>query len=219
MFTCWKRSLAGGQFTIRRRSSAYRKSSGYWNEPREAKCSGRGVQPVNWPGSRVLKSSPGMRHFLNKNAFFQRSLAHVMSGFTLVLRFSRAGKQATRTVMPLTARRDLARAGKLPGHSCGSLRKASSLPMPTSVASSIWQIIRAKRRPPNSRASLITQVSWGICPEAHSRIFKWLAPTPCKATLPRLTKAAYQDFLTLWKDADPDIPILKQGTAEHAKLQ
>jgi eukaryotic-like serine/threonine-protein kinase len=29
----------------------------------------------------------------------------------------------------------------------------------------------------------------------------------------------YQDFLTLWKDADPDIPILKQAKAEYAKLQ
>jgi eukaryotic-like serine/threonine-protein kinase len=32
-------------------------------------------------------------------------------------------------------------------------------------------------------------------------------------------KAAYQDFLTLWKDADPDVPILKQAKAEYAKLQ
>ena len=31
--------------------------------------------------------------------------------------------------------------------------------------------------------------------------------------------AAYKDFLTLWKDADPDIPILKQAEAEYAKLQ
>jgi eukaryotic-like serine/threonine-protein kinase len=31
--------------------------------------------------------------------------------------------------------------------------------------------------------------------------------------------AAYQDFLTLWKDADPDIPILKQAKEEYAKLQ
>jgi serine/threonine protein kinase/tetratricopeptide (TPR) repeat protein len=30
---------------------------------------------------------------------------------------------------------------------------------------------------------------------------------------------AYQDFLALWKDADPDIPILKQAKAEYAKLQ
>jgi tetratricopeptide (TPR) repeat protein/class 3 adenylate cyclase len=32
-------------------------------------------------------------------------------------------------------------------------------------------------------------------------------------------RAAYQDFLTLWKDADPDIPILKQAQTEYAKLQ
>jgi tetratricopeptide (TPR) repeat protein len=32
-------------------------------------------------------------------------------------------------------------------------------------------------------------------------------------------KAAYQDFLAIWKDADPDIPILKQAKAEFAKLQ
>ena len=31
-------------------------------------------------------------------------------------------------------------------------------------------------------------------------------------------RAAYQDFLALWKDADPDIPILKQAKAEYAKL-
>jgi len=32
-------------------------------------------------------------------------------------------------------------------------------------------------------------------------------------------KAAYQDFLSLWKDADPDIPILKEAKAEYDKLQ
>jgi eukaryotic-like serine/threonine-protein kinase len=31
-------------------------------------------------------------------------------------------------------------------------------------------------------------------------------------------RVAYQDFLTLWKDADADIPILKQAKAEYAKL-
>jgi len=34
-----------------------------------------------------------------------------------------------------------------------------------------------------------------------------------------LALAAYKDFLTFWKDADPDIPILKQAQAEYAKLQ
>jgi hypothetical protein len=32
-------------------------------------------------------------------------------------------------------------------------------------------------------------------------------------------KTAYQDFLTLWKDADPGIPILEQAKAEFAKLE
>jgi tetratricopeptide (TPR) repeat protein/predicted Ser/Thr protein kinase len=32
-------------------------------------------------------------------------------------------------------------------------------------------------------------------------------------------RAAYQNFLTLWKDADPDIPVLKQAKAEYARLQ
>jgi tetratricopeptide (TPR) repeat protein len=32
-------------------------------------------------------------------------------------------------------------------------------------------------------------------------------------------RAAYQDFLTLWKDADSDIPILKEAKAEYAKLK
>jgi DNA-binding winged helix-turn-helix (wHTH) protein/tetratricopeptide (TPR) repeat protein len=32
-------------------------------------------------------------------------------------------------------------------------------------------------------------------------------------------RTAYQDFLSLWKDADPDVPILNQAKAEYAKLQ
>jgi eukaryotic-like serine/threonine-protein kinase len=32
-------------------------------------------------------------------------------------------------------------------------------------------------------------------------------------------RAAYQDFLTLWRDADPDTPVLKQAKVEYAKLQ
>jgi eukaryotic-like serine/threonine-protein kinase len=32
-------------------------------------------------------------------------------------------------------------------------------------------------------------------------------------------QTAYQDFLALWKDADPDIPILQQAKAEYAKLK
>jgi hypothetical protein len=32
-------------------------------------------------------------------------------------------------------------------------------------------------------------------------------------------RAAYQDFLTLWKDADAEVPVLKQAKAEYAKLK
>ena len=31
-------------------------------------------------------------------------------------------------------------------------------------------------------------------------------------------KSAYQDFLNLWKDADPEIPVLKQANAEYTNL-
>jgi len=31
-------------------------------------------------------------------------------------------------------------------------------------------------------------------------------------------KAAYQDFFNIWKDADPDIPVLRQAKEEYAKL-
>jgi eukaryotic-like serine/threonine-protein kinase len=41
----------------------------------------------------------------------------------------------------------------------------------------------------------------------------WLVGDSVKA------KAAYDDFFALWKDADPDIPILKQAKAEYAKRQ
>jgi tetratricopeptide (TPR) repeat protein len=36
---------------------------------------------------------------------------------------------------------------------------------------------------------------------------------------PAAARVAYQDFLTLWNDADPDIPLLKQAKSEYAKLQ
>jgi tetratricopeptide (TPR) repeat protein len=32
-------------------------------------------------------------------------------------------------------------------------------------------------------------------------------------------RIAYQDFLAIWKDADADLPLLKQAKAEYARLQ
>jgi eukaryotic-like serine/threonine-protein kinase len=36
---------------------------------------------------------------------------------------------------------------------------------------------------------------------------------------PVKARVAHQDFFTLWKDADPDIPILKEAKTEYMKLQ
>jgi tetratricopeptide (TPR) repeat protein len=49
---------------------------------------------------------------------------------------------------------------------------------------------------------------------AHLQLGRALALSGDKAK----AKAAYQAFLTLWKDADQDIPIFKQAKAENAKL-
>jgi eukaryotic-like serine/threonine-protein kinase len=43
-------------------------------------------------------------------------------------------------------------------------------------------------------------------------------PVPRPEALAKARKA-YQDFFALWKDADPDIPILKQAKAEYARLE
>jgi eukaryotic-like serine/threonine-protein kinase len=59
---------------------------------------------------------------------------------------------------------------------------------------------------------------WYIAPEyalAHVGLARALA---AQGDFPG-SRHAYQDFFVLWKDADPDIPILKEAKAEYAKLQ
>jgi hypothetical protein len=50
---------------------------------------------------------------------------------------------------------------------------------------------------------------------ARLQLGRALAMSPDKTK----AKAAYQDFLRLWKDADSDIPILQQAKAEYARLE
>jgi eukaryotic-like serine/threonine-protein kinase len=52
-------------------------------------------------------------------------------------------------------------------------------------------------------------------PLAHLQIARAYAVSGDTAN----AKGTYQDFLGLWKDADPDLPILKTAKAEYAKLQ
>jgi tetratricopeptide (TPR) repeat protein len=67
----------------------------------------------------------------------------------------------------------------------------------------------------DNRGVVFTQYSKYIIPLAHLGLARAyvLQGDTAKA------KAAYQDFLTLWKDADPDVPILKEAKAEYARLQ
>jgi hypothetical protein len=56
--------------------------------------------------------------------------------------------------------------------------------------------------------------AWGRIPLAHWRLGKAFALSGDKAK----AKAAYQAFFALWKDADPDVPILKSAKAEYGRL-
>jgi hypothetical protein len=57
-----------------------------------------------------------------------------------------------------------------------------------------------------------------MAPAARTRL-KRRPPKAPRPTPRAKARAAYQDFFALWKDADPDIPILKEAKAEYAKLQ
>jgi eukaryotic-like serine/threonine-protein kinase len=60
---------------------------------------------------------------------------------------------------------------------------------------------------------LVVNFPWGALARLYLARALVLSADSSKA------KAAYQDFLTLWKDADPDVPILKEAKAEYAKLE
>jgi hypothetical protein len=64
----------------------------------------------------------------------------------------------------------------------------------------------SQTRPPIGLALIITNKQWGLARGSE------IASDTVKA------RKAFRDFLTLWKDADSDIPILKEAKAEYAKL-
>jgi len=54
----------------------------------------------------------------------------------------------------------------------------------------------------------------------HGALARWqLARAQAMMGDKAAARKSYQDFLTLWKDADPDIPIYKQAKGEYAKLR
>ena len=58
--------------------------------------------------------------------------------------------------------------------------------------------------------------NWGL---AYSVSYIGLARAAVLVDDAARARKAYQDFLDLWKDADPDIPILRQAKAEYAELK
>jgi eukaryotic-like serine/threonine-protein kinase len=67
----------------------------------------------------------------------------------------------------------------------------------------------------NSISGTLVHLYLGRARALEARSLQGAAAEDSKAK----ARAAYQNFLNLWKDADPDVPILKQAKAEYAKLQ
>ena len=68
----------------------------------------------------------------------------------------------------------------------------------------------------SSKNSLITVALCSTFRSVGWPILASLAPTPLSGDTAK-AKTAYQDFLALWKDANSDIPILKEAKAEYAE--
>ena len=62
---------------------------------------------------------------------------------------------------------------------------------------------------------------WGVAPLSplHALAHLQLARAYALSGDAAKARTQYQDFFTLWKDADPDIPVLKEAKSEYAKLQ
>jgi hypothetical protein len=60
--------------------------------------------------------------------------------------------------------------------------------------------------------SCLDKRTWSLSPTGRDR---QASAEPCRAK----ARVEYQDLLTPWKDADPDIPLLKEAKAEYAKLR
>ena len=65
-------------------------------------------------------------------------------------------------------------------------------------------------------ASLWRYPYWG---QFYSLSYLGMARSSALAGDTAKAKKAFQDFFELWKDADPDLPVLKQAKAEYARLR
>jgi eukaryotic-like serine/threonine-protein kinase len=66
---------------------------------------------------------------------------------------------------------------------------------------------------------ILNQRSWGAVVPTYSLSYVGLARAYALTGDNTKSRKAYQDFFALWKDADPDVPILKEAKAEYANLR
>jgi tetratricopeptide (TPR) repeat protein len=66
---------------------------------------------------------------------------------------------------------------------------------------------------------ILSQRAWGAVKPTFAISYVGLARAYVLSGDTTKSRKAYQDFFALWKDADPDIPILKEAKAEYSKLQ
>ena len=88
---------------------------------------------------------------------------------------------------------------------------------PMCAARRWWPRTGMRKRPPSFKRSSIIAVIVGADPIgalAHLQLGRAFALSGDNAK----AKAAYQEFLALWSDADENIPVLQQAKAEYAKL-
>ena len=92
------------------------------------------------------------------------------------------------------------------------------------MAKCTWQLHEGKEAAAEFQKILDHRIIVAKLPDRSSWRIWVLGPTPYaeirgNKIAEKPAKAAYQDFLTLWKDADRDIEILKEAKAEYAKMQ
>jgi hypothetical protein len=96
---------------------------------------------------------------------------------------------------------------------CASSELDKAFPLDTVVQQYWLPTIRAEFQKFIDHRGLVVNFHWGAL--ARLKLARAYAMQGDSAK----ARAAYQDFLTLWKDADPGISVLKQAQAEYAKLK
>ena len=97
----------------------------------------------------------------------------------------------------------------------GVLRR-DSIPS-TFAARRTLRRISPQRPPPSSSGFSIIEASCSSIQWTRWRACSWRRALVLSGDTVK-AKSAYSDLLTLWKNADPDIPVVKEARAEYAKL-